>query len=56
MPFLELMLHLQITNDDVADQDEDEILTTLGHRYVRSREGQTFDGTWWRPKYIWVRV
>lgn len=60
MPFLEMMLHLQLTNDGVADQDENEILTDLGHRYVRSKEGRelvnTSGGIWWRWKYIWVRV
>jgi hypothetical protein len=56
MPFIELQLHLANNGDAIARYEgEDKLHTEKGHLYVRSREGQTFDGHSWWPKYIWVR-
>lgn len=56
MPFTELLVHLAGTGDAIARWDgEEKIHTERGHFYVRSREGSTFDGRAWWPKYIWVR-
>ena len=54
MPYEELLVHLTAIGDEIATKGADELLTKNGHRYVRSREGTTFDGRAWWPKYIWV--
>ncbi len=55
MPYLELLLHLNIQGDAIAEKSEDRLTTEHGHVYVRASNGLEQIAGGWQTKFIWVR-
>ena len=55
MPFVELLLHLRLTGDEISWRADGILMTSRGHKYIESKQGYEYYCDKWTYKTIWCR-